>query len=207
MVSLEHGPGLLAPYRPRPANLRRGTCGPLDPGAGADHSRQPRGRVHGRGNPSGLPLSHGRRRARGDRFRCRLSRGGSPLPRDSSSSLKIKLDENLPSVLALDLRVLGHDVDTVRDEGLEGEDDTPIWQAAQHEERFLITQDFDFSDARKFAPGSHQGLLLVRLRDPGRRALRAIVQQVFVSEPVTDWMGCFVVLTERKIRILRPSRN
>lgn len=121
--------------------------------------------------------------------------------------MKIKLDENLPSVLALDLRVLGHDVETVREEGLEGEDDAPIWQAAQHEERFLITQDLDFSDTRKFAPGSHQGLLLVRLHDPGRMALRAIVQHIFVSERVTDWAGCFVVATDRKIRIIRPSRN
>jgi len=69
--------------------------------------------------------------------------------------LKIKLDENLPTRLARDLRVLAHDVETVREEGLEGRDDETIWEVSQSEGRFLITQDLDFSDARRFAPGSH----------------------------------------------------
>jgi len=35
--------------------------------------------------------------------------------------MRIKLDENLPAELADDLRRLGHLVDTVADEGLEGQ--------------------------------------------------------------------------------------
>ena len=119
--------------------------------------------------------------------------------------MKIKLDENLPSSLALHLRGLGHDVETVRQEGLEGQDDGAIWQAAQSERRFLITQDLDFSDVRKFAPGTHQGILLVRLREPGRQALAAVVREIFSTWDASDWDGCFVVATERKVRILRPE--
>jgi predicted nuclease of predicted toxin-antitoxin system len=118
--------------------------------------------------------------------------------------LKIKLDENLPSSLARHLRSQGHDADTVFDEGLSGRDDGQVWQAAQAEQRFLITQDLDFSDSRKFAPGTHRGLLLIRLRDPGREALSAMVREIFASQDVESWVGCFVVATERKIRILRP---
>jgi predicted nuclease of predicted toxin-antitoxin system len=118
--------------------------------------------------------------------------------------LKIKLDENLPRRLARDLRTLGHDVETVREEGLEGRDDGTIWEVSQSEGRFLITQDLDFSDARKFAPGSHQGLLLVRLRDPGRQALADAVLQVF-SVLADNLRGCFIVVSERKIRVLRPG--
>lgn len=80
--------------------------------------------------------------------------------------MKIKLDENLPTALAVSLRDLGHDVETVAEEGLSGSDDPVIWQAAQSETRFLITQDLDFSDARLYKPGTHYGLLIVRLRDP-----------------------------------------
>lgn len=119
--------------------------------------------------------------------------------------MKIKLDENLPVVLAQDLQVLGHDVHTVHEEALEGRDDGEIWQAAQREERFLVTQDLDFSDTRRYAPGTHEGLLLVRLRDPGRLALAEAVRQVFAAGLADSWRGCFVVLTERKIRVLRPS--
>jgi predicted nuclease of predicted toxin-antitoxin system len=119
--------------------------------------------------------------------------------------LKIKLDENLPTALARELRGLGHDVHTVREEGLEGHMDGRIWQAAQGEGRFLVTQDLDFSDVRNFRPGTHCGLLLVRLREPGRLALTVAVRQVFSTQDVSGWRGCFIVLTERKLRVLRPQ--
>lgn len=83
--------------------------------------------------------------------------------------MKIKLDENLPFSLAIPLRGLGHDVHTTHEEGLLGHADREIWEMAQKESRFLITQDLDFSDLRQFAPGSHHGILLVRLRSPSRR--------------------------------------
>jgi len=121
--------------------------------------------------------------------------------------LKIKLDENLPLALASELRGLGHDVHTVHEEGLEGQMDGRIWQAAQGERRFLITQDLDFSDVREFNPGSHCGILLVRLREPGRLALTEAVRQAFATQDVSGWQGCFIVLTERKLRILRPPTH
>jgi predicted nuclease of predicted toxin-antitoxin system len=71
--------------------------------------------------------------------------------------MKIKLDEDLPLRLASLLEEIGHDVHTVRDEGLAGHADAEIWEAAQKESRFLITQDLDFSDLRKFGPGAHCG--------------------------------------------------
>jgi len=87
--------------------------------------------------------------------------------------MRIKLDENLPSRAADVLRESGHDVDTVRGEELGGRDDPTVWRAAQSARRFLITQDLDFSDIRVYPPGAHQGLLLLRLRNPGRDALLA----------------------------------
>jgi hypothetical protein len=69
--------------------------------------------------------------------------------------------------------------------------------------RFLITQDLDFSDARRYQPGTHAGLLLVRLAHPGRDALMARVAHLFVTELVDQWRGCLVVATDHKIRIRR----
>lgn len=85
--------------------------------------------------------------------------------------MKIKLDENLPRGLVARLASLGHDVHTPHEEGLAGASDPVIWEAVQREGGFLITQDLDFSDARRFASGTHRGILLVRLREPSRRAL------------------------------------
>jgi uncharacterized protein with PIN domain len=118
--------------------------------------------------------------------------------------MKLKLDENLPEQLAVALRQLGHDVHTVPDENLTGHPDDTIWAAVQSEQRFLITQDLDFSDVRRFQPGRHAGLLLVRLHAPGRIALTQRVSAVFAREPVESWVGCFAILTDHKLRIRRP---
>ncbi|MEP7366444.1 MAG: DUF5615 family PIN-like protein [Acidobacteriota bacterium] len=119
--------------------------------------------------------------------------------------MKIKLDENLPETLLVALQALGHDVDTVRAEGLAGCNDADVWQAAQSVGRFLITQDLDFSDARKYQPGTHAGLLLVRLAQPGREALAARVATLFATEAADQWHGCIVVATEHKLRVKRPE--
>ncbi len=116
--------------------------------------------------------------------------------------MKIKLDENLPARLAGILSAHGHDVHTVPDENLSGRPDADIWQAACKEGRFLITQDLDFSDVRRFAPGTHAGLLLLRLREPGAQALAAAVSKIVGD--MAGWQSCFVVLTENKVRVKRP---
>lgn len=121
--------------------------------------------------------------------------------------MKIKLDENMPAALVADLVALGHDVDTAPDEGLGGKPDSDVWRAAQADERFLITQDLDFSDLRSFAPGTHHGLLLVRLHQPGRSALRVRVRRLFEVEQVDTWRRCFVVATGSKIRVRAAPRE
>ncbi len=116
----------------------------------------------------------------------------------------IKLDENLPSRLVAALSAMGHNVDTVPAENLSGRPDEDVWAAAQAAARFLITQDLDFSDMRRYQPGTHPGILLVRLRNPGRNALFLKVKGLFEQEAVESWSGCFVVATERKLRVRRP---
>jgi predicted nuclease of predicted toxin-antitoxin system len=62
--------------------------------------------------------------------------------------MKIKLDENFPAQLAVVLTRLGHDVDTVAQQGLRGADDPAVWEAAQASGRFLITQDMDLAESK-----------------------------------------------------------
>lgn len=118
--------------------------------------------------------------------------------------MRIKLDENLPASLTAVLSNLQHEADTVAQENLSGRSDREVWDAAQREQRFLITQDLDFSDLRRFVPGTHAGMLLVRLRSPDRLALMRRVREVFEQEEASRWTGCFVVATDRKIRVGRP---
>jgi predicted nuclease of predicted toxin-antitoxin system len=118
--------------------------------------------------------------------------------------MKIKLDENLPEDLVEVLVSFNHDVDTVRSESLAGREDAVVFVAAQAENRLLLTQDLDFSDVRKFRPGTHCGIVLIRLRDPSRRRLIERIRGIAETENLESWFGCFVVVSDRKLRIRRP---
>lgn len=121
--------------------------------------------------------------------------------------MRIKLDENLPVGLVEELSRLGHDVDSVPQEGLTGKPDPSIWTACQNDRRLLITQDLDFSDIREYAPGSHHGLMLMRLGEPSRSNLIERLRLIFNRESVDSWSRCFVTVTDLKIRIRRPANG
>jgi len=55
--------------------------------------------------------------------------------------VRFKLDENLPVELAAELRAMGHDTDTVADEGLCGEADPAIVESRGHCRSNLLTLD------------------------------------------------------------------
>jgi len=115
--------------------------------------------------------------------------------------VKIKLDENLPTSLVGILNSFGHETDTVEDEGVNGRPDEVVWERAQSDGRFLITQDLDFSDIRKFSPGTHHGILLIRMREPSRRALEERIGRLFAMEESRSWGRGFIVATDLKIRV------
>jgi len=118
--------------------------------------------------------------------------------------MRIKLDENLSASCAVRLTALGHDVHTVIEEELSGRVDSEVWAAAQLEERFLITQDLDFSDRRRFAAGSHAGVLLVRLPDSEQWRISDYLVAWFSLSDASTWERCFVVATPNKVRVRRP---
>jgi predicted nuclease of predicted toxin-antitoxin system len=121
--------------------------------------------------------------------------------------MKLKLDENLPLRLKAILDNLGHDVHTVQQENLTGALDLRIWNSAQKESRLFVTQDMDFSDLRQFMPGTHSGVLLVRLHTPSWKRLVKRIIEIFQTEDVSSWPGCFVVVTESKVRVVRPRKD
>ena len=120
--------------------------------------------------------------------------------------MRLKLDENIATSAGARLAALGFDVDTVLDEGLGGRPDADVWAAAQSERRFLVTQDLDFSDTRTFAPGTHEGLLLVRLPDAEQWRIADYLVAWFSAPDVKTWARCFVVATPNKVRVLRPAQ-
>ncbi|MBF0296659.1 MAG: DUF5615 family PIN-like protein [Magnetococcales bacterium] len=97
-------------------------------------------------------------------------------------------------------------MDTVRDEGLTGAKDPVVWEAVCREARFFITQDLDFSDLRKYALGTHPGILLVRFDNPSLPNLLQGLLETMTQHDVEGWTGCIVTASEKKVRILRPPQ-
>lgn len=119
--------------------------------------------------------------------------------------MRIKLDECLPKDCTELLSAYGHDVETVPKEGLQGEPDHSIWSASQAEQRFLITTDLDFSDVRRYKPGNHCGVLLIRLRAEGKQTMIAYLDWLLKEHEFESWKGCLVIATEHKVRVKMPA--
>ena len=120
------------------------------------------------------------------------------------SSVLVKLDENLGQSHAELVRRAGYVTDRVTDQGLSGAADPTVWHRVTSEGRFFITLDLDFADVRRYTPGSHVGLLLIRPRNNSRDAVAEILERVLSEYPLNTLHGCFVVADPTQTRIRRP---
>ena len=93
--------------------------------------------------------------------------------------MNFKIDENLPTELADDLRQPGHDADTVLGEGLRGAKDPAVVEAARASDRILFTLDKGIANVRRFPAGEHAGAVLFRPDTSGRRAVMLSCGQGF----------------------------
>jgi len=119
--------------------------------------------------------------------------------------VKLKLDENMHGSTATWLRSIGHDTETVVEEGLAGRDDQAIVEAAAAEGRFLITHDTDFAQPVLFTQLEESGVLVLRLGDPNRSNELDQIRRIFEEESPDHWMGFLVIATDRRIRTRKIS--
>lgn len=119
--------------------------------------------------------------------------------------MKLKLDENLPPAARSAAEALGHDVDTVADEGMLGSADPDVFAAAQREGRFLITLDVGFGDIRQYPPGTHAGIAVVRLGVASRPAIADAVGRLLNGPGRGDLTGALVVVRQHLIRVRRSD--
>src|SRR5438874_10881479 len=89
--------------------------------------------------------------------------------------MRFKLDENLPQELADDLRRLGHDPDSIVEEGLSGAKDRTVLQAARTAGRVLLTLDKGIASLRQPPVPDHAGVCLFRPDPAGRRPVSSFV--------------------------------
>ena len=73
--------------------------------------------------------------------------------------MKSKLDENFGTRTQHIFRDAGHDVETVREEELQGSTDLQIYEVCRSENRCLVTLDLDFADVIDSHLNKRQALL------------------------------------------------
>ncbi len=117
--------------------------------------------------------------------------------------MRVKLDEGLSYRLRPILEDLGHDVDTVIEEGLTSEPDARIAQIAGHNERMLFTLDKGLGDIRSYAPGEHPGIVVFRLSTVGPGAMNRFVTEFVRDHDLAPLAGCLVIVQPGHVRVLR----
>ena len=121
--------------------------------------------------------------------------------------MKFKLDENMPADLAKFLRNQHHDVCDVVEEGLAGEDDPPVLEAATGEGRILLTFDLDFADIRHYPPGTHAGIIAFRLRDQRWKTLAKPVKRLLDGNVLDNLNNGLAIVDETRVRFKRVKKK
>jgi predicted nuclease of predicted toxin-antitoxin system len=118
------------------------------------------------------------------------------------------VDESLPRAVTRALLAEGHDALDARDVGLRGATDDVVFAHALHAARILISGDVDFANTLRFPPGSHAGIIVLRLPNgwsPAARALRAVNIIAEVLQYLAE--GALVIVDASRIRVLQSPAN
>ena len=119
---------------------------------------------------------------------------------------RLKVDENLPREIAELLNAHGCDAVTLLDQGWNGMADDDLWERIQAEGRWLVTADKEFADLRRFPPGTHAGVVLLRSDEEGLDDYLRLAGAAVERFELDEIAGAVVVVTKRGVRIRRaPS--
>jgi predicted nuclease of predicted toxin-antitoxin system len=118
--------------------------------------------------------------------------------------VKFKLDENLPVSSAAVLASAGHDVDTVPAEELAGAPDPDVVAAASGAGRILVTLDIGLGDIRAYPPGSHAGIVVLRLPDQSADTVTKAIGDLAGLAESAALAGAVVVMQHGLLRIRHP---
>ena len=120
---------------------------------------------------------------------------------------RVKVDEDLPRQIAGLLVARGHDATTVAEQGWQGTPDDILWSRIQNERRWLMTADKGFADLRRYPPGDHRGVILLRSQEESRRGYLELAAIALGRLDLDELAGAVVVVTRRGVRTRRAPRK
>ena len=116
------------------------------------------------------------------------------------------VDESLPRAVTRTLASMGHDTVDVRDAGLRGATDDAIARTASVEGRIVVAGDTDFANALRFPPGTHPGIIVLRL--PNAWTSRERAERLTAAlDPtlVEELSGAIVIIEPSRVRRIAPK--
>ncbi|MFG0282872.1 MAG: DUF5615 family PIN-like protein [Phycisphaerales bacterium JB039] len=124
--------------------------------------------------------------------------------------MRFKLDENLPAAAAAVLRDAGFEVETVRDEDMEGAPDSDVIARCKTEGRCLVTLDAEFGNPLLYPPEEHRGIVLLRLPPRADRAviLRTIetLRDALMMDREANGMRLGLPGPDGRLWVIQPGR-
>ena len=117
--------------------------------------------------------------------------------------MRVKVDEDLP--VGRFLQRQGYDAQSVYEQGMSGWKDAEVFRAVRREARFLVTGDKGFGDIRRYPPGTHPGILVLRPARPSITAFLRLLEKVLQIAPLEDFQNCLVVAGPQGVRVRCPA--
>jgi hypothetical protein len=141
----------------------------------------------------------------GHRRGCRCGGvGAGGIASDSAVAVKFKPGGNLPGSAAGILAGAGHDAGTVRGEGLTGAAGPDVVSAATGAGRILVWLDVGLGDIRAYPPGSHAGIVVLRVPDQSAATVTKTVSDLASLTELASLAGPVAVLQRGLLRIRHP---
>lgn len=113
--------------------------------------------------------------------------------------MQFKLDENFGTRTQRLFRDAGHEVQTVRSQGLRGSSDQNLYEVCCSEGHCLVTLDLDFADVTRFPPENTDGIVVIRVPvNPSLTLLEQLVRQ-FIQALAR-------MAAEKRLWIVEPGR-
>ncbi len=115
--------------------------------------------------------------------------------------MRFLVDENIFPKITSYLRSLGHDVKSLRDEGLFRITDDKIVQMARNENRTIITFDKHFGNVLKYPPSDTAGIIHIRIHPPLLKYILHALENLFKRYKLPSFHGKLIVLARNGYRV------